>query len=40
VGDRVEVYYPEEDEWCQGEVVGVNRKRTKHTVRMMWKEAF
>jgi hypothetical protein len=31
VGDSVEVYYPEEDEWCQGEVVGVNRKRTKHT---------
>jgi hypothetical protein len=31
-GDRVEVYYPEDDEWCQGEVMKVSGDGMKHTV--------
>ncbi|GAQ85565.1 hypothetical protein KFL_002410150, partial [Klebsormidium nitens] len=30
-GDRVEVYFPESDEWCEGEVVRV--ERAKHVVK-------
>jgi DNA-directed RNA polymerase subunit E'/Rpb7 len=38
VGDRVEVYYPEEDEWCQGEVVKVSGNGMKHTVSRSLKQ--